>query len=77
MILIVGKGNLEVRVNKMDEIFKPIHGQESSYAISNYGNILSYGGTNGKIKNNRILKKRLDKDGYERSVIRVNKKQKL
>lgn len=49
-----------------DEIWKPIIGYEGFYEISNYGRVRSYYKKNGRTISNipRLLKGKVDKDGY-------------
>lgn len=58
----------------MEEIWKDVKGYEGLYQVSNLGRVLSlnYNGT----KTNRILKKRIDTNGYVQYALYKNKKRK-
>lgn len=58
----------------MEEIYKDIIGYEGLYQISNYGNIKSLERKHhrGGIKKERILKLRIDNDGYNQIILWKN-----
>lgn len=43
---------------------KAIEGYEGRYSITTTGDVISHGGGNGKIKADRTLSAKIDKDGY-------------
>lgn len=55
----------------MIEIWKPIPGFEEFYKVSNYGRIKSNGGRRGSYLDERLLKPKINRDGYIH--FRVNK----
>jgi hypothetical protein len=54
------KENKEVFYFMAEEIFKPIHGYEGHYEVSNMGNVRSV-----KFKKEKLLKKSLNTSGYQ------------
>ena len=55
----------KVEVDGYKEKWKPVSGYEQYYAVSSFGRIMS-------LRNNRILKPRVGKAGYEYVVFSVN-----
>lgn len=57
------------------EVWKPIDGYEGLYEISNYGKLKSYYDKNGRqmIAEGRLLKGKVDKDGYIEYALSKNK----
>lgn len=61
--------------NLAKEIWKPIEGYEGLYEISNYGKLKSFYAKNGRnmTTEGRLLKGKIDKDGYVEYTISKNK----